>query len=266
MGVDQEEINKRQKEFYQNFDKNFATKIWYSVRNGVLTKFRKSVGVESIVIKQHSEWIGDLKDKKVLDLGCYAGNSLSMHLAKNAGEYIAIDLSEQAIKNLNQRLENFPNAKAKAVDFLSNEFEDNNFDLIYAYAVLHHFKDVDQLIDKLNQKLASGGKIITYDPTSTSFPVKMVRGLYRPFQSDKDWEWPFTKKTILKFQNNFKLLDARGTLGKSKWFFILNLLPIAEEKRITIGKAWHEQDWNRSRRSQKHLFRCMHLTMLLEKK
>ena len=266
MNRKQEEINKRQKEFYQSFQKNLPTKLWYSLRNGVLTKFRKSVGIEGVVVQQHYDWIGDVKGKKVLDLGCFQGNSLSMYLAQNASEYIGIDLSEKAIKHLNSRLKNIPTANAYAIDFLSEEFKVKDFDLIYAYAVLHHFKDVDGLIKKLNGKLATNGKIVSYDPTTTSMPVWVIRKLYRPFQSDKEWEWPFTAKTILKFENAFNILDRRGTLGKSKWFFLLNFLPISEGKKIEKAKKWHEEDWEKSQTSKSRLLECMQISLFMEKK
>lgn len=266
MNSNQKEINKRQKEFYQGFKKNFATKLWYALRNGILTNFRKAVGVEKVVVQQHYEWIGDVKEKKVLDLGCFQGNSLSMYLAQNAAEYIGIDLSEKAIKHLKGRLKNIPTANAYAVDFLSEEFKEKDFDLIYAYGVLHHFRDVDELINKLNEKLAPKGKIISYDPTTTSKPVWILRSLYRPFQTDKDWEWPFTEKTIAKLEKSFVIMDRRGTLGKSKWFFLLNLLPISSAKRIKFGKKWHEEDWDKSQNSRSRFLQCMQVSLFMQKR
>ena len=262
----QKEINKRQKEFYQSFDKNFATKLWFSLRNGLLTRFRKSMNVEKYIIDQHEEWIGDLNDKKVLDLGCYAGNSLSFYLAKNSKEYIAIDLSEPAIANLSRRIADLPNARAVAIDFLSEEFIEKDFDLIYAYGVLHHFQDVDGLIEKLKFKLSEKGKIISYDPTSTSKPIWIIRKLYRPFQSDRDWEWPFTKQTIAKFSKAFTILDRRGILGRSKWFFLLNFLPISSKKKLSIGRRWLNQDWRESQNSDKIFLKCMQVTFYMENK
>lgn len=262
----QDTVNQRQKEFYQSFKKNFATKLWYALRNRVLTGFRKKVGIEQTVVEQHYKWIGDVKGKKVLDLGCYMGNSLSMYLAKNSANYIGVDLSEPAIRHLNARLRDIPSANAMAVDFLSPEFEEENFDLIYAYAVLHHFKDVEELINKLQEKLADGGKIVSYDPTATSIPVWILRKIYRPFQSDKDWEWPFTRKTILEFEKSFKVIDRRGTLGKSKWFFLLNFLPISENKKLALGKKWHLEDWSNSKTSNRRFLECMHVSFYLEKR
>lgn len=261
-----DDINLRQKEFYETKKKNIATKIWSYFRNGLLNQTRKSLGVEKQILDLHTTWLGDLSNKKVLDLGCYAGNSLSFYMAENSKEYIAIDLSETGISRLSERIRNLPFAEAYTVDFLSSEFNEKNFDIIYAYGVLHHFKNVDQLIEKLSEKLNSNGKIISYDPLETSRPVKIIRTIYRPFQSDKDWEWPFSKKVYFKFENAFEILERRAILGKSKWFFLLNLLPYSKEKKIGISKDWHMEDWDKSQHSNKHMFSCMHLTMFMKKK
>lgn len=260
------ETNIKQKEFYNNKKKNFATKIWSSVREKTLKKIRKNIGILDESYALHKIWFGNLTNKKVLDLGCFAGNNLSMYLAENAKEYIGLDLSDLAIAKLNDRLKNIPSAKAVAADFLSDEFTDNNFDIIYAYGVLHHFPNVDVLINKLNEKLATNGVVISYDPLETSLPIKLIRMVYRPFQSDAAWEWPFTKKIFYKYQNAFTIEERRGLLGKSKWFFLLSFIPISEQKRIKIGKQWHRQDWEKSAISISRLFSCMHLTMLMRKK
>lgn len=258
------ETNIRQKEFYNTKKKNFATKIWSLLREKTLKKIRKNIGILDQSYQLHKEWFGDLSNKKVLDLGCFAGNELSMYLAENAKEYIGIDLSNVAIDKLNNRLELIPTAKALAVDFLTDDFKDKDFDLIYAYGVLHHFQNVPVLIKKLKEKLAVNGEIISYDPLETSIPIKTIRFIYRPFQTDADWEWPFTKKTVKLFSKEFNIVERRGLLGKTKWYFILNFVPISEEKRMQIGKKWHESDWENSKKSDSTLFSCMHVTMLMK--
>lgn len=260
------EINIKQKEFYNHTKKNIPTKIWFYLRERTLKKIRKDIGVLNQSYDLHKVWFGDLKDKKVLDLGCFAGNHWSPYLAENSKRYVGLDLSDIAIERLSKKIENFPNAEAIAADFLSDNFVEKDFDIIYAYGVLHHFQNLDVLIAKLDEKLASKGVIISYDPLETSLPIKFIRVLYRPFQSDKEWEWPFTKKTYFKFAKTFNILERRGLLGKSKWYFLINLMPFSDEKKQIIGKKWHQDDWNLSSTSDTHLFKCMHLTMLMEKK
>src|SRR5690606_19456306 len=143
MKFDREDINRKQKEFYDTKKKNPATKLWSFFRNGLLNRIKKDVGIEKDIYALHKSWFGDLSEKKVLDLGCYEGNSLSIYLDQNSAEYLGVDLSPKGINNLSRRLEKFPTARAEVRDFLAEDFTEKNFDLIYAYGVLHHFKDVD---------------------------------------------------------------------------------------------------------------------------
>jgi SAM-dependent methyltransferase len=260
------ETNLKQKEFYNTKKKNFATKLWSSVREKTLKKIRRNIGILDESYSLHKQWFGDLSNKKVLDLGCFSGNNLTLYLAENAKQYVGVDLSDVAIEKLNKKLEHIPTAKALSVDFLSDDFDESDFDLVYAYGVLHHFQSPTVLINRLNEKMAPNAHIVSYDPLETSLPIKIIRSIYRPFQSDADWEWPFTRKTFYQFQNSFNIVERRGLLGKSKWFFLLGFLPMSEEKRIEIGKRWHKEDWEKSSTSLSRLFSCMHVTMLMQKK
>jgi len=262
------ELNKKQKEFYNtdgNSKKNFASSLWSNFRNGALSDFRKKFDIKDRVYDEHKIWLGDLSDKKVLDLGCLRGNALSLYMAENAKEYIGIDLSDVAIESLQKRIEslNCPNAKAIAVDFLSPEFHQKDFDVVYAYGVLHHFENFDLLVAKLQEKLSPNGIIVSYDPLETSFPIKVLRMIYRPFQSDKDWEWPFTKTVLHKINNNFKIEEIRGVFGKSKYGILLNLLPLNDAYKSRVIAKMIEKDWNITR--LKDIYSCMHTTMLLRK-
>ena len=258
------ETNKRQKDFYNSSGsakKNLPTRIWSKLRNGVLSDFRKQFDIKDRVYDQHREWLGDLSEKKVLDLGCLRGNALSIYMAKNAREYIGIDLSDVAISDLNKKLskENCESAKAVAIDFLSPEFEETNFDVIYAYGVLHHFEDFNILITKLKEKLNTGGVVISYDPLETSLPIRALRTMYRPFQSDKDWEWPFSKTTLKKINANFEIMEKHGILGKSKYGIPLNFLPISKSYKSRLINKQIESDWNL--KSLEDAYSCMHITM-----
>lgn len=260
------ETNKKQKEFYNHIRQNRMTRIWAKFRNGILNRIRKNIGIHDQVYNLHKVWFGDLSQKKVLDLGCFSGNNLSFHLAEHSKSYLGIDLSDKAINQLKGKIEKFPNADAQAVDFLSEEFAEKDFDLIYAYGVLHHFQNTNVLIEKLEEKLSEGGTIISYDPLQTSIPVWFLRKLYRPFQSDAEWEWPFTRKTYRQFSKSFNVNERHGLLGKSKWIVLINILPFSNAFKDRMGKKWHRQDWDKSSSSDKAMFQCMQLTMLMQKK
>lgn len=260
--------NDRQKEFYnstQQAKKSLPTKIWFGVRNKLLDSFRGDFQIKNRVYEEHKNWLGDISEKKILDLGCLRGNALSIYMAKNAGKYIGIDLSDTAIKDLKIKLKKKEaiNAEAIAVDFLSPDFREKNFDIIYAYGVLHHFEDFDILLARLKEKLAPKGAVISYDPLETSTPIKLLRKIYRPFQSDKDWEWPFTKETLQKIERNFKIAEIRGILGKSKYGLLLNLLPLNAAYKDRTIKKLIEDDWYAN--DLENVYDCMHITMLFHK-
>jgi len=204
-----------------------------------------------------------LSDKKVLDLGCFSGNALSLYIAERAKMYIGIDLSDVAIAKLNDKLKeaNCPNAQALSVDFLSDAFTETDFDIIYAFGVMHHFENFDLLIKRINEKLIKDGKLITYDPLETSLPIVILRKLFRPFQSDAEWEWPFSKKTLHKIRKNFTVQEIKGILGKSKYGIPFQLIPLgAGYKQKTIS-GWVESDWNA--KTVDDVLNCMHVTMYL---
>lgn len=260
------DINKKQQEFYDTKKKNAATRLWSYFRNGALNRIKKDIGVERDIYELHKSWFGDLSKKKVLDLGCYEGNSLSIYLAQHSAEYLGIDLSPKGINNLNSRLEKIPGAQAEVIDFLAEDFREKDFDLIYAYGVLHHFRDVEELIIKLKEKLSDNGEIISHDPLQTSLPIKFIRTIYRPFQSDKAWEWPFSKETYYKFEQAFEIKDRRAVLGMAKWIALAGMLPISNEKKLKKAKGWHREDWEKSQNSDEYMFSCMHLSLLMQKK
>lgn len=262
------ETNKRQREFYNESNpkrKNLPTRLWSFVPNGLLSDYRKTYDLKDRVYTVHKEWMGNLADKKILDLGCLRGNALSLYMAENAREYMGIDLSDGAIAQLQQKIDKkgLRNARAVAVDFLSSEFKETDFDIIYAYGVLHHFENFDVLINKLNEKLAKDGVIISYDPLETSLPIKLFRRVYRPFQSDKDWEWPFTKGTLRKIDFSFKVIEKRGILGKSKYGIPLNFIPFGRKNIESKINSLIEKDWQAN--TWIDVYSCMHLTMKLKK-
>ena len=119
---EREQVNIRQKEFYDFKKKNFATKIWSHFRNGILNKTKKKIGVEKQILDLHVFWFGDLKNKKVLEKTfdfsskldhsylpvqgppgsgkSYTGSHLIVRLAKQGKKIGITALSHKVITNL----------------------------------------------------------------------------------------------------------------------------------------------------------------------
>jgi 2-polyprenyl-3-methyl-5-hydroxy-6-metoxy-1,4-benzoquinol methylase len=263
--------NKEQAAFYDHKTTrkpNLFSKMWRYYRNNVLDQFRKDMDIKHDIYSLHREWLGDLEGKRILDLGCYSGNALSVDMASECGEYLGIDLSERGISQLQEKLNALKkdSAEARVIDFLSPSFQEKPFDIIYIYGAMHHFEDFEHLLVRLNSFLKQDGCIIAYDPLKTSILVNTVRALYRPFQQDAGWEWPFSKRTFKLIEKHFTIRQLQGVLGYSKYALIINLLPLSRRFKQKIGHKLHGLDKKYATGLNHNLWRCMQVATLLQKK
>jgi 2-polyprenyl-3-methyl-5-hydroxy-6-metoxy-1,4-benzoquinol methylase len=242
------DTNIRQKEYYEFAPEkeflhggNFATKWWNKLR-GYQYKMLEEIGLTNQIYELHKQWMGDLTNKKVLDLGCHTGNVLSEYLAKNSKEYIAVDLSSSALLQLKSTMEKsgITNGHYISEDILSDDFVERDFDIIYAKAILHHFKYIDVCLERLQYLTKPGGSIITFDPLNTYLPLKIFRYFYRFLQNDKDWEYPFTKQTFKVIDDYFDICNSAGSMGKTKKAFLLYLF--SKKTAISKSKNWQYED------------------------
>jgi len=216
-------INAQQREFYDNPQarRGLLTKVWRSIRNATLNSFRTRINIKKDIYDLHKIWAGEVDDKRVLDLGCYGGNELSVYFASNAKEYLGLDLSQTGINMLNEKLKKTGNPSASAIqmDFLSDGFDNyGQFDIIYIYSAMHHFQYLDALLERLDSFVKPGGIIISYDPLQTYWLMRLFRAVYRPFQSDADWEFPFSRSYINTRSAFFHQILYPPCCGLNDWF------------------------------------------------
>lgn len=128
---------------------------------------------------------------KVLDLGC--GNGRLAQLFPGSNGYVGVDTSEELIKKAK---ESYPKNHFLLLDGLDLPFSDNNFDVIFCLAVLHHIPGKAyrlKFLQEARRVLKPGGKIII-----TVWNM---------------WAKPGTKQAIAKY--------ALLNLGKFDWGDIL---------------------------------------------
>ena len=271
------EINAVQKDYYESkFSAksvkdeaaNEATKSWTRMRQTMMSLGR-DVGLADYIFPMHQKWLGDISQSKVLDFGCFAGNELSLWIAENAGNYLGIDLSDGAIGELNAKLKTAglspDKAKAERCDILSNTFDDNMFDIIYAQGVLHHFMDMDEILNELSRILKPGGMIITIDPMMTEPVNRIMRYFYRPIQTNKQWEWPFTRKTFRLIESYFEIDQLQGHFGMVKLGFPLMMVPGLRGIGKKISEFGFSFDNKYARKFNIPFYLCWKVTMRLRK-
>jgi 2-polyprenyl-3-methyl-5-hydroxy-6-metoxy-1,4-benzoquinol methylase len=262
-------INKKQKTFYNSPGNikinNIIMKIWSKARRPMYSLMWHS-GISRKVFLMELDWMDDLSEKRVLDFGCFSGNELSVHLAKNSKYYLGIDLSDVAINQLREKMarENINNPNVKVIDILSPDFKENNFDIIYAEGVIHHFKHINTILSTLSNKLSPGGRVVTFDPMQTAISSRIIRALYHPFRSDKEWEFPFTRSTFNSIQKYFNIVGVQGIMGCSKWS--IPMAYINKNIALKMIKYLHQKDLRKATKIGPGLWKCLHVSMCWSKK
>lgn len=238
------------------------TNLWRHLRNRAFSAF--GAEQKAAIAGMHRGWIGDVSGLKVLELGVGNGSPLSLELARNAREYVAIDLSEKQIRKLRRKLKRNrllkPDLKVYAADFLGPNFEERDFDVIYALALFHHFEHFEAFLDVIDERLVPGGRVVTRDPVGIWWPMRLLRAAYRPFQTDADWEYPFDDAKMDVLERRFEVLDRRGLMGRSKWAAIVAI--ISPSLGARLAEKWHDADLrdNTTRRSLRSCLQvCYHL-------
>ena len=101
----------------------------------------------------------DLQGKSVLEIGCGAG-LITSHITKAGAHLTAIDLTDQAIEITKARfdLENL-SADIKQMNAEKMEFENDTFDLVISWGVIHHSGNMQNIIDEIYRVLKPGGKV-----------------------------------------------------------------------------------------------------------
>ncbi|MBM9616709.1 class I SAM-dependent methyltransferase [Desulfobulbus rhabdoformis] len=262
-----ESLNKQQAVFYDTpaaqRKLNIIMKTWRILRRRMYYLMEHS-GIWQDLYTLQKQWIGPLAGKKVLDFGCFSGNTLSYYLASNAGSYLGIDLSQEALKQLDDyfKRKGVANARVQCVDILSKDFTETGFDIIYAQGVLHHFMPIDIVLQVLQDKLAPKGRIVTLDPMQTSLLTRSVRAIYHPFRIDREWEWPFTRDTFTCIGNYFQITHLQGAMGLSKW--AIPLVFCNKAFAVRMAQYLHGKDMLSATSQQSFLWGCMQIAMCLE--
>ena len=97
----------------------------------------------------------------------------------------------------------------------------------------------------------------------TVLPVRIARILYRPLQSDRAWEFPFTRCTFEDFQKYFIIEGLQGVLGRSKWAFLMASL--GADRADRLARRLHQHDLKYANEPGADLWRCMKVLMKLRR-
>ena len=132
-------------------------------KNDYLNQSKIRYELEGDIIIPFASFL-DSKDLKVLEIGVGLGAD-HQKFAEAGADLCGIDLTEQAVQHTNNRFSAFDlNSNVEVGDAENLSFEDNSFDLVYSWGVLHHSPDTPKAISEVYRVLKVGGvaKIMIY--------------------------------------------------------------------------------------------------------
>lgn len=114
------------------------------------------------VSEEKCKLLGDIADKKILEIGCGTGDSLIYMSERGQPELWGLDISEEQIKKTRSKLEKL-GLKAKLVcSPMENEcgLPNEYFDIIYSVYGIGWTTDLNLTFDRINRYLKKGGTFI----------------------------------------------------------------------------------------------------------
>jgi len=165
----------------------------------------------------------DYKNKRVLEVGCGIGIDGSQ-FAKNGAIYYGIDLTDEGIKlaKENFNLSGY-DGKFQIANAENLLFDNNEFDHVYSWGVIHHSPDTESIVNEIYRILKPGGTfcIMVYNRTSINYYIEIMflRKLFRLFLKSKNFtdflvKLGFDKEKLFKHREKY-LKNSKIT--KEQW-------------------------------------------------
>ena len=178
------------------------------------------------------------KAKTILDLGCGAGRH-SILLAKEGFSVVALDVSETALKTLNDRLRAGSISNVVLIEHEMGQlpFIEDYFDGVVSTNVLHHGKSVEikKTIDELYRVMKPGASAFIIALSSSDFRkgtgAKLERNTYVFTRGEERGiiHHFFTRQELQSFLRKFETLSFNERLilveqGGNRAHFLVKLL------------------------------------------
>ncbi len=182
--------------------------------------------------------LGNVKDKKILDLGCGTGY-LSIRIASKGASVIGVDFAETMIQKAKQiSPENldieFIRSESHKLSFIQNE----SLDFVVSNFVFMDIKEIEKTMDELYRVLNDRGKVITVF-SHPCFPLDQCQETEEGVVFN--WEHPyFSKRRVTSppwahhksdFIHYHRPLSYYWQIFKKSGFSVLDFIePVASEE------------------------------------
>lgn len=159
--------------------------------------------------------LGDIKGKKLLDIGCGLGEA-SVYFAIQGAKVTSSDLSEGML-DATLRLASINGVNIKvhlsSAEDLMFPLEEK-FDIIYAGNLLHHV-DIEETIIRIKPHLEEGGMFVTWDPLAYNPIINVYRTIAKNVRTVDEHPLKLT---------DIKLFDKHFSIVEKKYFWLTTLI------------------------------------------
>lgn len=166
------------------------------------------------------EEIGDVRNKKILTMGCSTGGVTPF--AREGGWVVGVDISPIAIKQLSAAInaEDLScNAHVAIMDCESLALTSESFDIVLFFGVLHHL-DTQKAMAETYRILKPGGKVFMSEPLGLHPFVNLYRWLTPKLRTK--YEHPLRPGDFRIMKKYFSIEQIRGFCLTS----VLSLIPL----------------------------------------
>lgn len=201
---DRLEIYQREEQFHDSE---------YFEREGI--SFFYAHGATSEARDHAFKFMGGLREKKVLEIGCGFGSNI-LRIAKEGAYVTGIDISSVRVKetiSIIERENSQINACAMKMNAENLEFPDGFFDVVFGSGILHHL-DMNLVLPEIRRVLKMGGTAVFIEPLGENPLINYYRKLTPTLRTED--EHPLIEKDFKLFRKYFAHVERKD-------FFLFSL-------------------------------------------
>lgn len=167
--------------------------------------------------RQIVKWLGDIRHKRILDLGCGAGEA-AVYFAKRGAKVTASDVSPKML-NVAQALANRHNTNIKTYQCPADQtsLPDQSFDIVYAANLIHHV-NIDKTLAEIKRLLRPGGVAIFWDPLKHNPIINLYRRIAHRVRTED--EQPLNINDLKIFRAHFSSVKYECFWLFTLWIFV----------------------------------------------
>ncbi len=182
--------------------------------------------------RQIVSWMGIIRGKKILEIGCGLGEA-SVYFAKKGAIVTATDISPKMVEKV-QELAKLHHVTVEGKVVSANNLDnipDNCFDFTYAGNLLHHV-DVARCVTQLKPKLRDGGVAFFWDPIAYNPAINIYRRLATKVRTED--EHPLKVEDIKAIKAVFTKVELEyfwlTSLGVFFWYYLIKRIDPNKER------------------------------------